>query len=1093
MRAHPSQKRRHLEPGTKILVLGGIAIGLLLTFLAYHKEQQQVRAKAQDRFLFEVEHAKGGLQVAFENYENALHGAVGLFTASRAVDPEIWQRYVKAMDFENTCPGMEGMWVLPSPGPGAPPPWIEARTILEEVRDTGEGRLIPGMLAPRAGSGGRDVTLCVPVYRNGMPVSSPHQRQEAFLGWLAAPVRVPALTRSLARSESADLTIRILEPAEGGAWNVLYQSSEVENGRSFAQARHRTADSVRLWNQTWRVEFASLPSFEAATRTGGPTVILLLGILVSFLASLLVWSLAATRSRALALAEEMTRELKISQDELAGSLGILEATIESTEDGILVVDSNGKVSCCNRRFLDLWHVPAELADARDDSKLLGHVVSQLRDPRAFIDRVEQLYQRVEEESQDVLEFLDGRVFERYSRPQRIGSQITGRVWSFHDVTERKQGERALRAAEVRFRSLVEQSLVGIYIIQEGRFLYANPKMAEITGYEPEELLALPSIMDCVVPEDRDLLCLDPTYEGAERESDGRRRDIRWIRKDGVIVETQDFRSKTEFEGRPTIFGVMLDVTDQRRMERDLRETKEAAEAASRAKSEFLANTSHEIRTPMNGIIGMIELLIDSPLDPEQKDYAGIIRDSAQTLLAIVNDILDLSKIESGKMILESVDFNLRTVMEESAELFATAAHNKGLEMICRIPPDFPEQLRGDPGRIRQVICNLIGNAVKFTEHGEVSLQAEILTQSEGETCLRLTVSDTGIGIPIERQKAVFESFTQADGSTTRRYGGTGLGLTISRHIIEKMGGQIHLASTPGAGSAFAVEISLPKGPEPRASEAARDFYKGQHVLLAVGSQALREALREQLEFCGWLVTEGRTFDEAMSRHTSPAATPPALAIIDQPTDQCSLPTVLLTSMARAKDEDKSTGSPKVVTLNKPARQSALLNAIASAISSNTRVPEIRRGARIENERPGGTEVPRGLRVLLVEDNLVNQLVARRMLEQQGCHVDVAGDGGEGISATAAVAYDIVFMDIQMPSVDGLTATAEIRLRERSTGAHSPIIAMTAHAMEGDRERCLAAGMDDYVSKPISREAIAAVLVRWGRVGESVPRAGVEPA
>jgi|GEM_PF-5205794 len=946
--------RRRLSASA--VVLGCLALGTLLTLLVYNLELHQVRSKAHDRFLFEVEHAKGGLQVAFENYENAVRGAVGLFVASREVEPETWQRYLRAMDFEHTCPGMEGMWILPAPPPGAPPPWLEARDMLEEVRDTGQGRLVSGMLAPKAGSDVGDVTLCVPVYRNGVPASTVDQRRGAFLGWVAAPVRVPALTQSLARSDSTYLNVQILEPAGPDLWKVLYDSGEGDRHGGLAQAQYQAEDSVRLWNQKWRVRFSSLPPFEIATRSEGPKIILLLGILVSCLSALLVWSLAATRSRALALAEEMTFELRLAQEEqrklvalsenssdsigiatldaryhylnaagrkmagfspdedlkgrgifdampeetqallrdkmlpvvrsgghwegegevadastgtplivqitafpvqhtdsnepaylavvlrdvssgkraqkaLANSLGLLEATIESTEDGILVVDRNGNVTRLNRRFLDMWRIPEELASCGDDRRLLNHVVNQLKDPEEFLKGVEELYKHPERESQDLVEFTDGRVYERYSRPQRIGAELTGRVWSFHDISERKRGEEALRSAEVRFRNLVEQSLVGIYIIRGERFLYVNPKMAEITGYGQDELLTMHSILDCVVEEDRVLLRRYlHSRDAAGSETSRNRYHLRWRRKDGVIVEAEDFRSATEFEGQPTIFGVMLDVTEQRRMERDLRETKEAAEAASRAKSEFLANTSHEIRTPMNGILGMIDVLMDSPLGSEQREYAAVIRDSAETLLAIVNDILDLSKIESGMMVLEIVDFSLRSIVEESVELFAVAAHQKGLELNCDYPPDSPEHLRGDPGRIRQVISNLVGNAVKFTEKGEIALSVRISAEMDREVRVHLTVADTGIGIPIERQAAIFDSFTQADGSTTRRYGGTGLGLTISRHIVEKMGGRIRLTSAPGVGSSFLVEFWLPRQDKHPVARVAGDGREGRKRL-----------------------------------------------------------------------------------------------------------------------------------------------------------------------------------------------------------------------------------------------------------------------
>jgi PAS domain S-box-containing protein len=599
--------------------------------------------------------------------------------------------------------------------------------------------------------------------------------------------------------------------------------------------------------------------------------------------------------------QEEIRERQQVAEELKGSLSILQATFESTADGILVVDRAGKIMGFNHKFTQMWRIPESVVASRDDNLALSFVLEQLKDPLAFLAKVKEVYDSPDCESYDVLEFKDGRSFERYSLPQRIGGISVGRVWSFRDVTERKQAEHALHQA------------------------------------------------------------------------------------------------------------------------------KEAAEAANRAKSEFLANVSHEIRTPMNGIIGMTELALDTPLTDEQQEYLELVKASAGSLLRVINDLLDFSKIEAGKLELERIPFDLRELLGDTLQPLAVRAQEKRLRLAYHIMPEVPDALLGDPGRLRQVLINLVSNAIKFTERGEVAVEVSRMEDGEwsmknggwkiedrgsrmGEdtlsrssihyppssVLLHFAVSDTGIGVSPEKQRVIFDAFTQADSSTTRKFGGTGLGLAIASQLVTMMGGRLWVESLEGHGSTFHFTARF-----------------GQPT----GSQWATEELRK------W--GNGETN---------------------------SLPHLLI---------DPLTHSPV---------------------------------------DPSGR---RPLRILLAEDNPVNQRVAQKILEKRGHTVVIADDGRAALEMWQQDAFDLILMDVQMPDMDGFEATAAIRAREEGVAqphpvhsvhpvhteehphradhhppsAHIPIVAMTAHAMKGDRERCLAAGMDDYVSKPLEAEDLLSVIDR----------------
>jgi signal transduction histidine kinase/DNA-binding response OmpR family regulator len=541
--------------------------------------------------------------------------------------------------------------------------------------------------------------------------------------------------------------------------------------------------------------------------------------------------------------------------------------------------------------------------------------------------------------------------------------------------------------------------------------------------------------------------------------------------------------------------------ERRRGERDLATARDEALSASRLKSEFLANMSHEIRTPMNGVIGMADLLAESKLDEEQRDFVGTIRSSAEGLMTVINDILDFSKIEAGKMTVERVNFDLRQLLEEVADLLAPRASAKRLELACAVPPALPEHVVGDPHRIRQVLINLLGNGIKFTDVGRVTLEADVVTETPTHARIRLTVRDTGIGIPKDRQAMVFESFTQADGSMTRRFGGTGLGLTISRQLVALMDGQIGLSSEPRKGSIFWIELPFAKqvGPVARIPAAPVSLV-GLPVLVVDDYEVNRRIYCELLRSWGCVphaVSSGPTALVALRNALDTA--PFRLVLLDMHMPEMDgemtaaaiqtdprlrdVPLVLLSSMGiRSAADARRHGFAAALT--KPVRRGHLLNVVISLAGAAPRP-----GAPAAAPRAGRVHL--GLRVLLAEDNLVNQQVALQMLSRLGCRATAVEDGAQAVAAVDRDEYDLVLMDVQMPTMDGFEAATLIRKREEGTGRHLPILAMTAHAREGDRQRCLAAGMDGYVSKPVKMEELARALAPWSRTS-ATPAVPTQP-
>jgi PAS domain S-box-containing protein len=635
---------------------------------------------------------------------------------------------------------------------------------------------------------------------------------------------------------------------------------------------------------------------------------------------------------------------------------------------------------------------------------------------------------------------------------------------------------------------------------DGYFARVNPAWQTVLGFSEEEMRASP-FMDLVHPDD-----LGATANAMSVLTRGERVmgfENRYRAKDGSYKWLQ--WQIAPFVHQGLIYAVARDVTDrraaeeaQRRYAREIEVARQRAEQATGAKGEFLANMSHEIRTPMNAIIGMTDLTLQTRLTPQQREYIQTARESAEALMTIINDILDVEKIEARRLTLDRAPFRFRDTVEDSVKLLAPRAGQKGLDLSCRIAPDVPEMLEGDAGRLRQVILNLVGNAIKFTDKGEVGVDVSVVERGSDGVTLRFTVRDTGIGIPEDKQWEIFGAFVQADASTTRRYGGTGLGLTISTQLVEMMDGRMWLDSEPGRGSQFhfvarfglardAIEAS-PSSPsslrnmrvlvvddnETNRSILADILASWQMHTTAVGSAAgALQSLQKAAE-------EGKPFQLLLTDTGMPDVDGFSLAQQVARDDRMGRPRMILLTSTGSSAVKGRAASVFAARLEKPVKQSDLLDAIVSVFAAPTPARQ-KRGSRRVSAQPDrdarGSARPaaRSLQVLVAEDNPTNQTLLSALLKQRGHRVSIVGNGRLAADRAVLEPFDVILMDVQMPEMSGLEATAIIREHERATGRHIPIVALTARAMAGDREQCLAAGMDAYVSKPLKAEKLFAAI------------------
>jgi PAS domain S-box-containing protein len=771
-------------------------------------------------------------------------------------------------------------------------------------------------------------------------------------------------------------------------------------------------------------------------------------------------------------------ERKRAEEAQRESEAKLQVIFDSVQTGIVVIDpETHRIVDANRVALQAIGSPCERVVGTECHKFICPA-----DKGAC--PVTDLGQTVDD-SERVL--LNARGEKRAVLKTVVPVVITGRkhlLESFIDITDRKRVEAGLRQSEQFIREVIAGAREGVIVYdRDFRFQVWNPYMEELTGLLGPQVLGKKGLE--LFPHLRsqkvDAL-LERALAGETVQSPDMYYYVEQTGKSGWVssIYSPHYSHENQIIG---VIGLVRDVSDRKRTEVELLKAKEAAEVANQAKGEFLANMSHEIRTPLNGILGMTELLLDTPLSPEQSEYGTMLKSSTDALLALVNDILDFSKVEARKIALDAIEFKLPESLGDTLKSLAVRAHQKRLELACRLAPEVPECLLGDPCRLRQIILNLVGNAIKFTEHGEVVVRVELESQSGEQLTLHFTVRDTGIGIPAEKQQIIFEAFEQADTSTTRRYGGTGLGLAITAELVGLMGGRIWVESTPGQGSTFHFTVKFGLGHNTGAAQLA-EFARLRNLpaLVVDDNQTNRHILVEVLKRWKMLPTEADGGQRALAllEQSKKAANPYALILLDSQMQDfdgfavaehvkrdpglAGAVILMLTSGGQPGDAARCRQMGIAAYLMKPVKQSELLDAILlalGALSGPSAQPLVTRYSL--------REARRRLHILLAEDNPVNQALVMRLLEKRGHTVQVVANGKQALEAlenSLANRFDLILMDMQMPEMDGAECVTRIRAKEKGSQSRIPIIALTAHAMKGDRERFLALGMDGYLAKPI---------------------------
>ncbi|WAR44172.1 CHASE domain-containing protein [Methylomonas rapida] len=940
-----------------------------------------------------------------------------------------------------------------------------------------------------------------PVYQNGVLPDTVEQRRQKLVGWVYSPFRANDLLDPILQNDLGPIRLEIFDGDDTEPQALLYDSANyfldtpapppVENGIFSLVTR------LSLEGHHWTLRFNALPEFVSSTKLEPPWVEMSAIGIITLLLFTTSWAFFNTRKHAQHIAGQLTKTLRESENKL-------KRILDDMPVGICLVEQAGQISFRNQRFRQLFGYSEKDAPSLKEWWQLAYPDPDYR--RQVLETWNGEIARAASTATDIKP-IEYRVTAKNG--QTLDVQISGITFgesflaTFVDQTERKRLEQHLATRSDELQAIFDAAPLGIVLLRNRIVLNCNHKLEQLFGYYAGELCgdSTQKWFTDIAAYQRFGQELYPhlgTDKAAQREQlfVGKNGRTFWAR-----VTAQLLSHSTEGD---TLIAIIEDMTQEREATARLAEQKELAEAASRAKSAFVANMSHEIRTPMNAVLGLLQLLQHTDLNPRQLDYTQKIKAAAQSLLAILNDILDFSKVEAGKLVLDSTAFRLDELLRNLSVMLATNLHNKQVEILFELDPKVPRALRGDPLRLQQVLLNLTGNAFKFTEHGEVILGLHLVEATPDSARIEFSIRDTGIGIPADRLNAIFEGFAQAESSTSRRYGGTGLGLPISQRLIRLMGGELIVESTLGQGSHFHFILDFARDAETLATE--REVVRGidpdtlsrrMHVLIVDDNATAREVLAHTTQSFGWRTVTAACGNEALELIRDRLK-------IGDPFDVICMDWLMPgmdgweTAQRIRALQHESIGAPIILMITahgrefiverleresmpldgflvKPITPSMLFDAIAEATGGRSVTQE-----QVEiSRRPDGKPLA-GLHLLLVEDNPLNQQVAQELLTHAGAHVQVANNGEQCINCinTLPRPFDAILMDIQMPGMDGYQATHILR---KDLHVKTPIIAMTANALPSDREACMAAGMNDHIGKPFDiAELIAALLHHCGK-------------